>query len=78
MIIDKVEKNGIVDAIYESSNIIASQYNQSDKTLNIIFKQGGSYLYSNDNNCKAYKYSILLYQALSNISIIRPQSLKVF
>jgi CRISPR/Cas system CSM-associated protein Csm2 small subunit len=47
MIIDKVEKNGIVDAIYESSNIIASQYNQSDKTLNIIFKHGGSYSYSN-------------------------------
>ena len=40
MIIDKVEKNGIVEAIYESSNIIASKYNQSDKTLNIIFKHG--------------------------------------
>jgi CRISPR/Cas system CSM-associated protein Csm2 small subunit len=50
MIIDKVEKNGIVDAIYESSNIIASQYNQSDKTLNIIFKHGGSYSYSNVEN----------------------------
>jgi CRISPR/Cas system CSM-associated protein Csm2 small subunit len=50
MIIDKVEKNGIVEAIYESSNIIASKYNQSDKTLNIIFKHGGSYSYSNVEN----------------------------
>jgi CRISPR/Cas system CSM-associated protein Csm2 small subunit len=50
MIIDKVEKNGIVEAIYESSNIIASTYNQSDKTLNIIFKHGGSYSYSNVEN----------------------------
>ena len=50
MIIDKVEKNGVVDAIYESSNIIASQYNQSNKTLNIIFKHGGSYSYSNVEN----------------------------
>ena len=50
MIIDKVEKNGIIEAIYESSNIIASKYNQSDKTLNIIFKHGGSYSYSNVEN----------------------------
>lgn len=50
MIIDKLEKNGIVDAIYESSNILASQYNQNDKTLNIIFKHGGSYSYSNVEN----------------------------
>lgn len=50
MIIDKVEKNGVIEAIYESSNIIASKYNQSDKTLNIIFKHGGSYSYSNVEN----------------------------
>jgi len=50
MIIDKVEKNGIIEAIYESSNIVASKYNHTDKTLNIVFKHGGSYSYYNVDN----------------------------
>jgi hypothetical protein len=50
MIIEKVEKNGLVEAIYRSSNIIASTYNQIDGTLKIIFKHGGSYSYSNVEN----------------------------
>jgi len=46
MILKKVEKDGIVKCIYESSNILASTYNISTKELNIIFKNGGNYKYS--------------------------------
>jgi hypothetical protein len=47
MILDRVEKDDLVKAIYESSNIVASTYNRSAKNLNIVFKNGGSYTYLN-------------------------------
>ena len=47
MILERVEKDELVKAIYESSNIVASTYNKSDKNLNIVFKNGGSYTYQN-------------------------------
>mgnify|MGYP003624526911 CR=1 FL=1 len=45
MILERVEKDGLVKAIYESSNIVASTYDKNKKDLNIIFKYGGSYTY---------------------------------
>ena len=45
MILERVEKDGIVDAIYESSNIVASSYDKSKKNLNITFVYGGNYTY---------------------------------
>ena len=47
MILERVEKDGSVDVIYESSNIVASKYTRGKKDLNIIFKHGGSYTYQN-------------------------------
>lgn len=47
MILERVEKDEVVNAIYESSNILASTYNKNNKNLNIIFKNGGSYTYQN-------------------------------
>lgn len=47
MILEKIEKNGLIEVLYESSNIVASKYNKSDKSLSIIFKHGGNYVYSN-------------------------------
>ena len=47
MILEKIEKNGLIEVLYESSNIIASKYNKLDKSLSIIFKHGGNYVYSN-------------------------------
>lgn len=47
MILERVEKDELVKAIYESSNIIASTYNRGNKNLNIVFKNGGSYTYQN-------------------------------
>jgi|TARA_B110000858_G_C17685167_1_gene418509 predicted nuclease with TOPRIM domain len=45
MILERVEKDGIVDAIYESSNIVASSYDKIKKNLNITFVYGGNYTY---------------------------------
>lgn len=45
MILERVEKDDLVKAIYESSNIVASTYNKEAKNLNIVFKNGGSYTY---------------------------------
>lgn len=45
MILERVEKDGLVKAIYESSNIVASSYDKVKKDLNITFKHGGNYTY---------------------------------
>ncbi len=47
MILERVEKDGSVEAIYESANIVASSYNKNKKDLNITFKHGGNYTYQN-------------------------------
>jgi hypothetical protein len=47
MILERVEKDELVKAIYESSNIVASTYNKNNKDLNITFKHGGNYTYQN-------------------------------
>ncbi len=45
MLLKKTEKDGIVTALYESSNILASKWDGKD--LTIIFKRGASYTYNN-------------------------------
>ena len=45
MVLERVENDGLVKAIYESSNIVASSYNKVKKDLNITFKHGGNYTY---------------------------------
>jgi hypothetical protein len=47
MILERVEKDDLVKVIYESSNVVASTYNKTNKNLNVIFKYGGSYTYQN-------------------------------
>lgn len=47
MILERVEKDGLVKVIYESSNVVASTYDKNKKDLNVIFKNGGSYTYQN-------------------------------
>ena len=47
MILERVEKDGVVEAIYESSNIVASSYDKVKKNLNITFNYGGNYTYQN-------------------------------
>lgn len=47
MILERVEKDNLVNVIYESSNIVASTYDKTKKELNVIFKNGGNYTYQN-------------------------------
>lgn len=47
MLIEKVKVEDDVKVLYESSNILASTYNQKSKDLTVIFKRGDSYTYKN-------------------------------
>lgn len=45
MILERVEKDGLVEALYESSNVVASSYNKNQNDLTVTFKNGGNYTY---------------------------------
>lgn len=45
MLIERVEKEGKVEALYDSSNIVASSYDKLTKDLSVTFKNGGNYTY---------------------------------
>ena len=45
MILKRQEKNNVIKAIYESSNIAASTYNSDTEDLVLIFKSGTQYRY---------------------------------
>jgi hypothetical protein len=45
MLISRTENDGVVNALYESSNILASKWDGSN--LTVIFKRGASYTYNN-------------------------------
>ncbi len=47
MILKKQERDNIIKAIYDSSNILASVYDGNNKDLTIIFKKGAQYKYPN-------------------------------
>lgn len=47
MILNKVENNGIIDVIYESSNVLASKYDTNNQKLTVTFKNGTQYSYLN-------------------------------
>jgi hypothetical protein len=44
MLLNRTEKDGVVSAHYDSSNILASKWNGKD--LTVIFKHGASYTYN--------------------------------
>jgi hypothetical protein len=46
MLILRTERNNIIEATYNSSNIIASTYNKDESSLTLIFKKGIRYLYT--------------------------------
>tara|TARA_R110000822_G_scaffold236142_1_gene366821 strand:- start:62 stop:478 length:417 start_codon:yes stop_codon:yes gene_type:complete len=53
MLIHKKQVEETTKALYKSSNILASSYNPTSKTLEIIFKKGTKYVYS-DVDATAY------------------------
>lgn len=48
MLLKRTEDNGVVNALYESSNILASKWD--GENLTVIFKRGASYTYKNVTN----------------------------
>lgn len=47
MILNKIEKNGIIKSVYDSSNVLTTEYNLNDKTLTVTFVRGQQYKYFN-------------------------------
>lgn len=45
MILKRVEKGNIIEALYDSSNVIASSYNKLTHQLQITFGKGDTYAY---------------------------------
>lgn len=45
MLVKRNEKNGVINALYESSNIMASTYVMETNQLTIVFKSGVGYQY---------------------------------
>lgn len=58
MILKKQEKDNKVKAIYSSSNICASTYDKTKKTLTIIFNHGGQYQYDNVSGSDYMRFEI--------------------
>jgi hypothetical protein len=58
MILKRQEKDGIVKAMYDSSNIVASVYNNNTNDLEIIFKAGTRYKYPNVSKSDYMRFEI--------------------
>jgi hypothetical protein len=58
MILKRQEKDGIVKAMYDSSNIIASIYNTTTSDLEIIFKAGTKYKYPSVSKSDYMRFEI--------------------
>lgn len=56
MLLNRIEKEGKIKSIYESSNIVASTYLPTDKKLTIIFKNGSSYTYDNVDKTDFFRF----------------------
>jgi hypothetical protein len=47
MIVNKHVEGGFIEVLYESSNVLASKYDQTNKKLAVIYGSGQQYLYHN-------------------------------
>lgn len=47
MILNKIEKNEIIKSVYDSSNVLSTEYDLNDKTLIVTFVRGQQYKYFN-------------------------------
>jgi hypothetical protein len=45
MVLIKHEENGVIECLYDSSNILGSKYIVNEKKLAIIFNSGRQYIY---------------------------------
>jgi len=58
MILKRKEKDNLIKAIYDSSNILASTYNTETKDLILIFNKGGQYKYPNVSNTDYTRFEL--------------------
>jgi hypothetical protein len=58
MILKRKEKENIVKALYDSSNILGSTYNSNTGDLTLIFKAGTQYKYSNVSKSDYMRFEI--------------------
>jgi hypothetical protein len=58
MILKRQEKDNIVKALYDSSNILASIYDTANNDLNLIFKGGRKYKYANVSKSDYMRFEI--------------------
>jgi len=58
MILKRQENDNIIKAMYDSSNILASIYNNNTNDLDLIFKAGTKYRYSNVSKSDYMRFEI--------------------
>lgn len=58
MLLERISKNNIVEALYESSNIVASTYDMNNNQLKLVFKGGAEYIYNNVPITEYYKLEL--------------------
>jgi len=46
MILKRTVNEGVVKGLYDSTNILASEYDQTTNNLTVVFKNGGKYKYN--------------------------------
>ncbi len=58
MLINRVEKDGVITSIYDSSNILISEYVKNDKELSIVFKSGIKYKYKSVESDRFHNFEL--------------------
>ena len=58
MLLKRQEKENIIKAIYDSSNILASVYDKNTNDLTLIFNKGGQYKYAGVSNTDYTRFEI--------------------
>lgn len=58
MLLKRQEKDSLITAIYESSNVLGSIYNPQTNDLDLIFKSGIKYRYSNVSKSDYLRFEI--------------------
>ena len=72
MLLERKDVKGVVKSLYKSSNILASTYNPSTKVMEVIFKGGGRYAYSNIANTDFMRFETAESQGKVMNSTIKP------
>jgi hypothetical protein len=58
MLLKRIEKDGIIKALYESSNVKASTYDTKNSSLTIVFGSGVGYQYDNVSSVDYAKFEL--------------------